>query len=397
MKKRVLIYSLCLFLFFILTGCWNRKELASLSVVEAIGIDQREDGQIDLTYQILKPSVVKDQSAGNGGGGGGGGKSVWVVTTTGRTIFEAIRNATAQVDRKSFFAQNKVIVIGETTAQSGIAPLLDLYIRDPELRELVYVFIAKGQAKDIIEAEHEQEKIPGTAIEHLAEATSAVSKVPKIELIDLMKSLVSKTSAPFVPGIDLTEREDIGKKEKLVELSETAIFKKDKLVGWFNGEETRGLLWILGKVKSGIIVVKSPDDEAHKVALEIIHASSQIKPEMEDGKLTVTIEVKEEGNLGEQMSKVDLTKPDIYKELEEKQTAAIEDEIHAALNKAQEWGVDLFEFGQYYHRKFPAEWPELENNWEEEFKNIAVNVEVDAKVVREGLTYKSIGSNEGGE
>nr|WP_243454324.1 Ger(x)C family spore germination C-terminal domain-containing protein [Desulfosporosinus fructosivorans] len=30
---------------------------------------------------------------------------------------------------------------------------------------------------------------------------------------------------------------------------------------------------------------------------------------MRDGKLSVTVEVKEEGNLGEQMSQVDLTKP----------------------------------------------------------------------------------------
>ena len=390
MKKRILIYILCLLLPLLLSGCWNRRELDAISVVEAIGIDRLENGQVSLTYQILRPSGVKGSSSS--GEKGGGGKSVWLVTATGETVFDAIRNATKQVDRRSYFAHNKVIVIGEESAKSGIAPLLDLATRDPELRELVYVFITKGKARDIIEAEHPQEKIPAKGIENLAKATRASSKVPQVVLVDVLKNLVSKTNDPFIPGIELTERREDETVGKIVELHETAIFKDDKLVGWFSPEETRGLLWILGEVKSGIIVVSSPGDESRNVALEIIRASSKVTPEMNEGKLTVTVEVKEEGNLAEQMSQVDLNKPDAFKQLEEKQAAVIEEEIRAAINKAQKWGVDIFKFGEKYHRKFPAEWPELEENWDEEFPNIEVNIVVDAKLRNMGTTSEPIGA-----
>lgn len=387
MKQRIFSYILCLLLTLLLSGCWNRRELDAISVVEAMGIDTLENGQISLTYQILNPSAVKGSSAG-------GGKGVWVVTATGETVFDAIRNATTQVDRRSYFGHNKVIVIGEEAAKSGIAPLLDLATRDPELRELVYVFIAKGKASDILEAEHPQEKIPAKGIESLAKATKASSKVPQVLFLDVLKNLVNRTNDPFIPGIELTVRKEGETIERFIELHETAIFKDDKLIGWFSPEETRGLLWILGEVKSGIIVVSSPGDESKNVALEIIRASGKVTPKIDEGKLTVTVEVKEEGNLAEQMSQVDLSKPDTFKQLEEKQAAVIEEEIRAALSKAQKWGVDIFKFGEKFHRKFPAEWPELEENWDEEFPNIKVDIVVDAKLRNMGITSEPIKAEE---
>lgn len=399
MKRKAFVFLLCVLLTFSLTGCWNRKELNTLAVVQAIGIDKLEDGPITLSLQLLKPAAINESSSqgvvGEGGGGGGGGKkNVWIVSVTGRTVFEAIRNATLQVNRKSLFSQNKVIVIGEAAAQAGIAPLLDLAIRDPEFRELTLIFIAKGKAQDIIAASNEQEKFPAKALEDLAEAERATAKTPKIILSDLLKSLVSQTRAPFLPGLQLTERPKGGTITKQVELSETAVFKGDKLIGWFDGRETRGLLWVLGKVKSGIIVVESPKNESKKVALEVIRASSKITPQLSEGKPSVTIEVKEEGNLAEEISSVDLTKSEPFQELEERQTAAIKNEITAAVEKAQALGIDLFGFGIEYHRKFPQEYPTLEQNWEEEFRNLAVNIEVYSELTRIGLSTKPLKADE---
>lgn len=131
----------------------------------------------------------------------------------------------------------------------------------------------------------------------------------------------------------------------------------------------------------------SPRDETKKVSLEITRASSKIKPEIVDNNLIITVEVKEEGNLGEQLSEVDLTKPDTFKELEKRQAAAIEKEIKAALVKAQKgWGADIFKFGEAVHREFPAEWKELEKSWHEEFKKIEVKVVVEAKLRRVGMS-----------
>ncbi|HBW35227.1 Ger(x)C family spore germination protein [Desulfosporosinus sp. BICA1-9] len=379
MKRRILILITSILLLAMLTGCWNRRELTALSIVQAMGIDRTENNEISLTFQLLLPGELKVK--------GGGGKGVSIVTSTGETLFDALRNAALESDRKLYGGHIKVVVIGEEAAKAGIIPLLDFARRDHEWRELPYFFIARGgTAKDIIKGEHEQEKIPAKAMESLAKATKATSKLPKVNLHEVLKTLSSKTTDMIAPGIQVIEKKIDNKTKKIIELDETAIFKKDKLVGWFDWTETRGLLWILGEVKSGIIVVESPKDEKKKVSLEILRASSKVKPEITDGKLMITVEVKEEGNLGEQMSQVYLTKPDTFKELEEKQAAAIEDEINSALRKAQAWGVDIFQFGEAFHRKFPKEWPELKENWDEEFKKLEVTVEVDANLRGVGIS-----------
>ena len=76
--------------------------------------------------------------------------------------------------------------------------------------------------------------------------------------------------------------------------------------------------------------------------------------------------------------------------LEKRQATLIEAEINVALTKAQDWGVDIFKFGEEVHRKFPGEWSELEENWDEEFKNTEVIVEVEAELRRTGLSTSPI-------
>lgn len=279
-----------------------------------------------------------------------------------------------------------MIIIGEDTAKTGITPLVDFLRRDHEVDKLSYVFIAKGTAKDILIGEHEQEKIPGKAIEGLSKTSIIASHLPKRELKDLLSSLGSKTGSAVVPGIEIQKKNENGASKEVVVLDNTAIFKKDKIIGWFDHTETRGLLWVLGEIKSGIIVVKSPEEEAKNVSLEIIRTSTQLKPQITDGKLSITVEIEEEGNLAEQFSEMNLTRPDTFAELERRQIAAIEEEINVAITKAQAWNVDIFKFGEEFHQKYPQEWPDLKKNWEEEFPKIKVNLEVIAHLSRVGLS-----------
>ena len=386
--KNIISTILCIILLLMLPGCWNRRELNTLAIVQAVGIDRTDDGQINVSLQILKPSAIKSSTSEKGSGS----KGVWVVTSKGETVFDAIRNATLQTDRKPYFSHNTVYVLSEGIAKEGIMDELDLLGRDPEFRQTPYIFISKLKAADIIKSEHEQEKIPGQAIEKLAKLSFATSKIPKAQLIDLLKNLASKTNDSIIPGITLVQGNSEDSQKKFVKLEGTAILKRDKLIGWFDGKETRGTLWIRGEVKSGIIVVPTPGDKTKKFGIEIIKATSRIVAEKVDGNLVLTINVRAMGNLGEQMNAVDLVKPEPFRELEEKMSTVVEEEIRSALDKAQRWEVDIFNFGTEVHRQFPEEWPELEKNWREEFQKLQVNIVVDAKLRWTGLMKKAIQS-----
>ena len=271
MRKKFLI--LLTIAFITLGGCWSRRELDTLAIVTAVGIDKaKEDGKISIAFQILKPSEIKAPSSGSTGSGGS--KGVWVLSSTGYTVFDAARNATMQSDRRLFFPQNKIIVIGEEMARTGISPLLDFFDRDPEPRRLSWLLIAKGKASDVIHAQHEQEKIPAKAIEGMIKTSGGTSTAVNVNLNDFFKQLSSPPTDPVACRIEMINEEE--SKNKKMRFTGAAVFKKDKLVGFLDRPETRGLNWVLGKVKSGIIVVKSPKEETKNVALEIARASNKI-------------------------------------------------------------------------------------------------------------------------
>jgi len=102
----------------------------------------------------------------------------------------------------------------------------------------------------------------------------------------------------------------------------------------------------------------------------------------------VTINITAQGGIGEQLSEnVNLTEEEPFKKLQKNYAKAITDEVNAALNTIQkEWGVDIFGFGKAFYRKYPKEWKKLEKNWDEEIKNITVNVQVDARINSVGMS-----------
>lgn len=388
--KKGLIIILVFMIAITSSSCWSRRELNTIGIVTALGIDKaEEEGKILVSLQIIKPSEIKSSA----GGPGGSSKGVWIAKSTGYTVFDAIRNATMITERKVFLSQNMVVIIGEDLAKMGVSPLLDVLDRDPEPRRLAWFLIAQGRAEDVIESEHEQEKIPAEAIEGLIKSSKFSSMGVQINMHEFLKMLAYPTTDPYATRIQVFKEPSKDPKESKpinrMRITGASVFKKDKLVGWLNRPETRGLNWIRGKVDSGIIVVKSPEDETKNIALEIIRANSKIVPEIRDGQIIMNVEVKEEGNFAEQMSPGLFLTPEMFKVLEKRKAAVIKNEIESVLKKAQqEWGVDIFGFGEILHRKYPKEWERLKDRWEEEFPQVQVNLKIITKLRVGGLTSR---------
>ena len=57
-RKGILV-ALLIMLSFTGTGCWNRRELTTMAIVLAVGIDKAEDDQIRLTVQIAKADELR--------------------------------------------------------------------------------------------------------------------------------------------------------------------------------------------------------------------------------------------------------------------------------------------------------------------------------------------------
>lgn len=385
MKRTVLIaLLLCSILF--APGCWNRVEIEDRAILSVIGFDKAaEGGKVEVTAQIIKPGEIKP------GEGGGGGEAVVVYSGTGYDVFDAVRNMAREVGQKLYFSETQVMVVGDGLAREGIGSVMDFIFRDAEPGIRVWVMVTRGTAKEILETPMPANKVWGFGLSDMLKATKAHSKAPAVDVLDFLKAVKSTSACPVAAGIELTGTEKKPAEEavapgKKPELGGTAVFRGYKLTGWFDEIQTRGMLWIKGKVAGGIIVVPAPGNETKLMALEIIRADSEIQPEISDGGITVTVKITEEGNIGEVTpDKVDINKPEVIQAIQARQREIIENEVWAAVARARELNADVFGFGEAVRRKYPGEWPQYEKIWDELFPALDIIVEVDAKIRRTGL------------
>lgn len=359
------------------TSCWNSRELPDLAIVTGVGIDVgQEPGTISFTNQVIKPAKMKT----------GAEKSsepmpYFNVTSTGRTIFEAIRKSARLIDRRLYFPHSQVIIFSEELARKGVAQYLDLMVRDPEFRRDNFVVVSKGTAAGVLQAKTEIGDVPGSNISHLIKRRVSASLATGVTLLEFMQRSMSKTTAPIASLVE------INADGKTLKLSGTSVFKQDKLVGYLNETETRGLLWILGKVQAGIIIVKCPGNEGN-VSLEVVSASGKISPQKKEDKLQIAIKIAIQVHLAEQSCAEDLTKPEKIAFLKKELEGVVKEEITAALSKARELKSDIFAFGDEIHKKQPQLWRELEPNWNEVFSQLEVAITIESKLTRSGMTTK---------
>lgn len=379
--KRVVVFLLLsLAVILLTTGCWNRKELDRLAIVAAVGIDKGEDQKIKLTVQVLKPGALQSPSSE---GGSGSEKGVWIIQSSGNTVFDAVRNFIEKSGRKLFWSHTMVMVIGENMAKDGILPVMDWFLRDHEMRLQTWVLVSPGEASAVIKSDLGLEKIPASHLEGVIKDSGVLSKSVTVNLMEVTNMLTSQSSHPVIGRISQNKSGQDDEEE--LTLKGAGVFRIDRLLGWLNPLETRGYLWLKGKVKSGVITVPCSEQPEQLISLEIIKSKAKIKPRLERGMLKYTIEVDVNSNLGEQMCIEDLN-PEMMAVLEDEQRQAVEKEIIALIRKAQEkYKLDILGLGEAASREFPEQWNKVKEQWEEEFPQVEVEVKVNSKLSNTGM------------
>ncbi|URZ09090.1 Ger(x)C family spore germination protein [Clostridium felsineum] len=386
-KKKLIKIISCILIALNLVSCIDSKELNKLGIVLSVGIDKIKDcNDIEMSVETAKLSGNKSNPSG-GGGAPSSSVSTLILTETGNSLGKIVSTFNRKLDRQLFFSHNQVIIFGESAAKDGIAKYLDFFMRFRETRLLVWLLIAKGDVKNILNVPPNMEDTQGRNISELLTEQKEVSDIPNINLKDFTERIMSKTTSPIIPIIEISTN---GNKAKpTLRLSKTAVFKKDQMIGSLNSEQTRGLLWALNKVKTGDVTVTLPKAKG-TIDIETIKAKGKISAKLKDNKITMQIKVKQEGNLLEQNSSENLATPDTYKIIEKKEEETIKNQIEAAILKSKDLNSDIFGFGDTIYRKYPKYFKEIEPHWNKTFKDLKIIVDVNCKLRRNGRISKPI-------
>jgi spore germination protein KC len=393
MVRRLLITILIGSCMFILVGCWSSKEITELQIVTGMGIDKDEEsGKYKVTLQVINPGEIASQTKTER-------LEVTTYQTSGKTLYEVMRRISTEVPRRMYLSHIQIIVFGEELAKEGIGKTLDFISRNHEFRTDFFLLVSKdGTAAAVLDLLTPTEASPSVSLYSSIEVAEKIWAPTKgVPLDDLLNTLVSDGKNPVLTGVSVSGDKDKGdevsglqqiKPAAITKIVGFAAFKKDKLVGWLNEQESKGYNYIINNVKSTVASV--PCDNGGDMAVEVRRSKSDIKTKIKNGKPYLTIETKIEADLGEVQCEVDLTKVETIKKIEEQAKKQLQSLMEESISFAQkEVKSDIFGFGEVIHRQHPKTWRKLKDHWDETFQEVEVNYKINYEIRRLGTISDS--------
>lgn len=383
MKNALLLLYFCGSILFV-TGCWDRTEVNDLAIVTAAAIDKKENNQIELSLQLFIPKSLS-MGGGQGGGGGGGGQMTLAVSHKGDNIADALSKLQAQLPREVFWGQCKVFIFGEKAAREGIQEHMDFLLRHPEPRERAFIYVSEGDAKRFLELSSQLERYSGESIREQSKRQLGI----QVTMQDLDEMLTGNAHVAALPYLKIRkDRQTLAKSYNYPELFATAVFMKDKMIGTLNESDTRGVLWLRKEIKGYTVNVK-PKSQKREVSLNPVSARVKLIPRIKGDEWKMFVKINTEGAIVQNGTNLNFSDPKAIKLLEKAYQIGIKERIEDALKKTQhELKTDIVGFSDEFHRKYPKQWKQIENQWETKFPDVKVIIDVQAHVRRQGYINK---------
>lgn len=378
----LLLMTLITLLSLICTSCWNYREISDMSLIEGVAIDKLDD-HYEITGKLLLATTENPTE---------GTLQHFLVNAKGLTIFDAVRNLILENGKKVYFGHLNYIIVSEQIAREGITQVLDLFMRDIESREDMWIFVANPNfsASDVLHGISYKE-----LVSYIEDATSNAKNIAKFypaKMYELIKSINEKGSDGIVPLISKVSS-DIG---KTAHIEGSAVFNNNTMTGTLSGDESKILLLMLGKGSSSIIpIIYHDDHNTSKVTLEVINNKADILPEFhEDGSITIRIKVHLNVMIAEIMNNhVIVTSTEGQNKLIAAASEDIKKNVEALIVRAQkEFKSDIFGFGETVKDVNPNLWRDIADNWHDIFQGIDVDVDVNIKIYGSSL-FKQIITN----
>lgn len=281
MKRTVL---LLLFTMLLLTGCWDYKDIESRGFVLGIAIDkypptpqESEKGSPDSTppeeeeklekmelhtgepayAMTIQLPVIKGSQATNKASGGGGGSSegakTWEITQVGNSFMSMNREMLSRTGLTLYYEHLQVIIISEEVARNGLENIMDFFIRDPEMRRRVKVFISQQEAKSILDVQPRIEDYSAIYLAKMPENSRKNSRMAhKTDLGEAINN-IHRGHDFILPKVVATKDE--------IKTSGAAAFKEGKMVGWISELELEAIKFIRNLYLGGVVTVQIPGEK----------------------------------------------------------------------------------------------------------------------------------------
>ncbi|MCD3295859.1 Ger(x)C family spore germination protein [Clostridium botulinum] len=390
-KKISILMLLCCFL----TGCWDKVEIERKSFISTIAIDpgksisKQEEFKKIRSNEIFNESQYKKIDVTFGfpniselGPTNFGTAKEQIVTTNAFSMQDAINELASKTSRTIYTGHSKLILLSSDIMQYPdiVREIFDFFERQADIDRMTLVLVVNGKAQDYVKFVPTMEKNIEAYISGLMENGNVNSTILPVTLNDVLISLY-KDGSVAIPSIEF-DKED---KTKL-NVSGLALVKNYKLQGYLTPDETSSLDILRGKIKGGKETILK-DGHPIEFQIEGMKRKIGIVDASDIEKLKFKVDINLEGQLkgyyiGENMfsyGKLNDIQQDFNEVIERKceKVARIIQEQHT---------MDLIGLKDYVKKFYPDVYKKVKDNWEKVYKNCNVDVSVNVKARRVGIS-----------
>jgi spore germination protein KC len=374
------------------TGCWDAKETQDRNFVLVAAIDdadiakkseeQKQVAQTQtfvqkqgakeymLSLQILK--LTKSESKG----GGIQAEKTFVISDTGKPMFEMVRDMLGQSSKSLYFEHLGAIVISEAAVKKqGLRPILDFFRRDPEMRWRTKIFITPGEAKAIAKYSPPTGEPGGRYLDGLVRNYKKSNHIAGSKTdVGYITQAMDNDADYVIPRLEFIDN--------IPKLGGVALFKKDRLMGYADEYLTRGLKFLYGTEKSAVISVKCPDHPEQEIVYELFQHDTKLSPYSEGDTVYFTLDITMQGNIGEINCTASHDRRDFafLHRVEQAVAEEVAQNVRDYWEFQQQLGVDIPRAKARFKGYHPFEWKKIKDRWEEIYPTIPLVISVNVNI-----------------
>lgn len=341
-----------------LYGCVKQEILDEINLIEAIGFDSVDNGNIEGT--VVFPVYIKDQKPING--------TFSAEAKIKKVILQEIqRQASSPIVTGSM----EVVLFEKDLAKNeGILELIDPFQRDPGVGSGLYVVVVDGKTRTFLEGEY---GISGNAthISNLIEHNIKNQDLPRTNLQRFLSDFYQEGKTPFVPQLKQVSK---GK----MEISGISLFEHGKITDTIRADEMFFFKLLVDKYSEGLYRVRIGDEDAAVRSIRSSHNYELTKR----SPMVITIYIKVQGIINE-FTGESMTKDKTVK-LEKEFEKIINEESEKLIQRFQRKMLDPLGLGHFVKtqtRNFDIQ------KWRDtQYKDLVVKVQSDVTITETGVT-----------
>ncbi|MBK1813909.1 Ger(x)C family spore germination protein [Clostridium sp. YIM B02505] len=323
-----------------LTGCYNYRDINRATFVTSIIYDIDENKNTVLYLDCVMPYRSTNESSEKG--------RRMVFKGQGKTVLEAMRNASTFSSFKLNMTQCRAYIFSERAAKEGVGQFIDIMARDQEFLIRPYVFVFFGQVEDLFTKVKSDEEYLGIFLNDLVYKMKSSPRTIATNLNDYLTNRINGGNVAVLGGLEIVK--DI--MENRVQIKGGAILKNDKLAAKLSIEEALSYSFLSNNVQSGTLEINNPQNPDQFITLEILNSKTKtdLKYDGERIKLYKTINIR--CDLAESQGRliVDRTVRDYIKSAEEQN---VKKYLNMVFDTYKLQDLDVFKVGRLLEEKYP--------------------------------------------